>query len=210
MKKALLLPVFLLTSLACSAQLIWGIKGGAGQTIVSTEELVIQDRYRLSVDEIAYGIHGGLFFQLYFKNFLIQPEFLLNSNRVDYRLEDLRKPDAGSARSEKYQHLDIPLLLGFQFGALRLQAGPEAHVYLNSTAFETEGYEQQFENLTFGWQAGAGIQLWSLLLDARYEGNFNDFGDHLTFFNESYTFGSPPNRLLLSLSVMFNGRKRSR
>lgn len=214
MKKGLLLLMFSLVAWTSSAQLIWGLKGGISQTEVSTGELSIlqekQERYRLSVNEIAYGIHGGLVFQAYFKNFLIQPEILLSSNRVDYRRRDLFDPAVDTIQSEKYQHLDIPLLFGFQLGPLRLQAGPEAHIYLNSTAMEAEGYEQNFQEVSFGYQAGAGISLWSLLIDFRYEGNFDNFGNHLTFFGENYEFAEPPARFLLSLSVLLNRKRRER
>ena len=78
--------------------------------------------------------------------------------------------------------------MGCKFGPLRLMAGPEGHVFLNSTSglLDIDGYRQDFKGLTLGWQGGVGLDLWNLVVDIRYQGNFNNFGDHITFLGQEY------------------------
>ena len=66
--------------------------------------------------------------------------------------------------------------------------------------FETN-YAQKFDDITFGWQAGIGLDLLNIMLDIRYEGNFYTFGDHIVFGDQSYAFDNSPARLLGSLAI---------
>lgn len=204
----LFLAIFCLTTV--EAQFKIGLRVGASTTDIDPNNLNIIEngtsQLSLALKEARYGIHGGLVLQAKFGKFLIQPEFLFNSSRVDYELTDPQNPDLpAQIKEEKYQHLDIPLLFGAKFGALRLHAGPVGHVYINSSSelTDVEGYEQKFDEFTFGWQGGLGLDLWKLMLDLRYEGNFSKFGDHITFFGDDYKFDQSAARFLFSVGFMF-------
>ena len=135
--------------------------------------------WAVALEKAKYGVHAGIIIQAYFNSFLLQPEVNFNSNKVDYELQDFSSTDLlPEIRSEKYQYLDIPVLIGFQAGAFRFQAGPEAHVFIASISdIQDEGYEPAFETATFGWIGGLGVDIWkALALDIRYEGNFSKFG----------------------------------
>ncbi len=138
-------------------------------------------------------------------SFLIQPEFNYHSNTSNFELSELTSDPISEVFSEKYQYLDIPLLLGCKIGPLRLMAGPEGHVFLNSTSslLDIEGYEQDFQTLTLGWQGGIGLDLWNIILDIRYQGNFTNFGDHITFLGQEYEFNDSPSRVLFSVGWLF-------
>ncbi|HMQ60043.1 MAG TPA: porin family protein [Flavilitoribacter sp.] len=207
-----LLTVVLTISYGYS-QLRIGIRAGASTEELSPDDFnVIEngvDRLNIALKDAKYGVHAGLVIQARFNNFLFQPEILLNSNKVDFQVEDLQNPGT-VVKEEKYQYLDVPVLLGYKFGPLRLHAGPVGHIYLNSTSDLTdfEGYKQDFKSMTLGWQGGLGIDIWKLMIDLRYEGNFNKFGDHITFGNTSYAFDETPARFLFSLGFMFGKNSR--
>ena len=151
-------------------------------------------------------MHGGLIFKYRKKRWSIQPEILFNSNRVDFEVEDVNNPELGTQiREETYQYLDIPLLIGLHLGPIHLQGGPVGHVFLNSSSelSDFEGYRQDFEDLTLGWQAGLGLDIWNFTLDFRYEGNFTNFGEHIEFFGDTYDFDDKPSRWLFSLGYYF-------
>ena len=95
--------------------------------------------------------------------------------------------------------------MGIKLGPLRLGAGPVAHVHLNSNSelFDFDGFDQKFKELTWGYQAGIGLDLWKLVLDFRYEGNFNKYGDHLVFFGNTYAFDDNPGQLVASVGFAF-------
>lgn len=207
-----LLPVF---SPAFS-QVHIGLKGGISTTSLDPNEILVIDdngnpRLNVALKDAKYGVHAGLIIQALFNKFLVQPEINFNSNKVDYELTDLTTPGAIAVlSSEKYQYVDIPILFGFQFGAVRIQAGPEAHIFVASISnFDQTGYDQVFDTATFGWLGGIGINIRrALLLDIRYEGNFSNFGNHLEFDGLAYEFDQSPTRLLFSLGFMFGKKKK--
>ena len=197
------------------AQLRLGLRAGLSTTDLQVDPETVfgpggGDYLKLAVDEAHFGIQAGLVIQANIgEKFMLQPEVLFNSNKVDYRVTDLDDPNAAAMiKSENYQYLDIPVLLGYRAGPFRLHAGPEAHIYLNSSSglFDFEGYGQRFKDATYGWIAGIGLDIWNFMLDVRYEGNFTKFGDHITFYGETYDLGNPPSRWLFSVGYMFGKR----
>lgn len=194
-----------------SAQLKLGLRIGMSTTLLQTNEVEVPSPgggsfLKLDIDQLHFGIHGGLVLQAQLGNFLIQPEVLFNSNRVDYRVDDLRGGNlASTIRTEKYQNLDIPFLLGFRARPFRFHAGPKARLFVDSSSelFDFPGYEQKFREAAFSWIAGLGLDVWNLMLDVRYEGNFSKFGDHITFNEQQYAFDKKPARLLVSVGLLF-------
>lgn len=207
MKKYLLIIIFIAgASLSGVGQVNIGIKGG-----LSTYDLGVDDgidiingtdEFKLVIEDAKYGYHLGLVLQFITGSFVIQPEIVFNSNSVDYSFIEVSTSPA-KIFTEKYQNLDIPFLLGLTAGPLRLMGGPVGHYHLSSSSelLEFENYSQKFQNFTYGWQAGIGFNIFNLMLDVRYEGNFTKFGDHIQFFGDNYTFSNTPSRLLASLAV---------
>jgi len=190
-----------------TAQIKLGIKGG-----VSTYDLGLNDvlsitsdtdEFELGISNAKYGYHIGLVIQVKFGGFVLQPELVFNSNSVDFTFEDINEPMPGRVFTEKYQNLDFPLMLGLKAGPLRIIAGPVGHYFLKSTSdlLDFESYRQQFRDLTYGWQAGIGLDFFNLMLDVRYEGNFSKFGDHIYFYGNKYSFTNSPSRLIASLAI---------
>lgn len=207
---AALLLVMLSTPL--TGQIRFGVKGGISTTDLSVGELEIlrpggSDRLRLAIEDANYGVHAGLMIRLPLgETFLLQPEIVFNSNTVEYEVEDLNPTGFGVAvLEEKFQYLDIPLLLGAKFGPLRLMAGPEGRVFINSASdlFRFDDYDQTFDDLTISFLGGIGLDLWNLTLDVRYEGNFDNFGDHITFGSQQFAFSSAESRWIFSVGLFF-------
>ncbi|MCB0560983.1 MAG: PorT family protein [Lewinellaceae bacterium] len=211
MKKALLFLLLVSVSIPALAQVKLGLKLGLSSTQLDANEIDINGLggnpfLKLNLEQARFGIHAGAVIQAQLGAFLLQPEILFNSNRVDYRVEDLSgSSPLTSIRTEKYQYLDIPLLLGVKAKPFRFQAGPEAHIFINSSSelSDFSGYEQKFEQATFGWLASLGLDVWNLMLDIRYEGNFSKFGDHITFNGQPYSFDKSRARILASVGILF-------
>ena len=191
---------------ASFAQLRFGIKGG-----ISTYDLGVSDaisidqsgnNFLLDVQDAKYGYHIGFVLQARFASFVLQPEVVFNSNSVDYSFGQTSN-GSNDIFNEKYQHIDIPLMFGLKAGPMRLMAGPVGHYFLKSTSelFEFENYDQKFDDLTYGWQAGIGVDLLNIMVDIRYEGNFTKFGSHIVFSGTEYNFASAPARLVASLAI---------
>jgi hypothetical protein len=193
-----------------SGQVRLGVKGGLSTSDVPSSSLVVLDErdvphYRIGVDDAKYGIHLGMFVQAQAGHFFFQPEVLFNTVTVDYSVEDLQTLTPVKIRDEIYRNLDIPVILGLKFGPVRIGGGPVGHLFLDSTSDlrDYSEYKPDFERFTFGWQAGLGLDIWKLHLDARYEGNFNYGADHFTFYGEKYHFSEKPARFLVSAGISF-------
>ncbi len=211
MKKAFVFFILVSATLPAFAQLKFGLKLGMSTTQFDANEVDIANPgggefLKLNLEEARFGIHAGVVIQAQLGAFLLQPEILFNSNRVDYQVDDLSGSTViTSIRTEKYQYMDLPVLFGLRARPFRIYAGPEAHIFINSSSelFDFNGYEQKFQQATFGWIGGLGLDLWNLMLDVRYEGNFSKFGDHITFDGQQYAFDNSPARILVSLGILF-------
>lgn len=211
MKHFLTISLILLSQIGSFAQFKWGIKAGVSTSDLKSSDLIIvdptvQDSFRLGIDKANIGFHFGVLTQIKFGVFIIQPECLFNSSSIDYNLSHINSTIVSSVLNETYKDLDIPILFGFSAGPVRLIAGPVGHIHLNSTSSLTDwnGYKQDFKDITYGWQAGVGIDFFrTVLLDIRYEGNFTKHGDHITFLGNKYPFSKTPARLLASIAVVF-------
>lgn len=206
MKKSILFILCLAMGLALQAQVKLGVRLGVATTSLNEEDLSSLNELDVALKDASYGINGGLVLQINLGNFMIQPEVLFNSSQVDYNVSDVGNGIVDSLFKEKFQNLDIPILLGYKLGGfLRLHAGPVGHLLINSTSELTDiqGYKEKFNNFTWGWQAGFGIDIGKLMIDMRYEGNFNKYGDHFEFFGTEYEFDQSPARFLVSLGYLF-------
>ena len=206
MKKSILFILCLAIGLALQAQVKLGVRLGVATTSLNEEDLSSLNELDVALKDASYGVNGGLVLQINLGNFMIQPEVLFNSSQVDYNVSDVGNGIVDSLFKEKFQNLDIPILLGYKLGGfLRLHAGPVGHVLINNTSELTDlqGFKEKFNNFTWGWQAGFGIDIGKLMIDMRYEGNFNKYGDHFEFFGTEYEFDQSPARFLVSLGYLF-------
>jgi hypothetical protein len=209
--KMLFLGLLMFAATLVQAQLRLGIKAGLSTNTINTSEIDFTslqgvNTFGVNVKNASYGPHFGVVLRYNMDKWHIQPEILLNSNKIDYNVKDLTKPSSiDSIKTDKFQYLDIPLLLGYDFGFMRLHGGPVGHVLLahSTTLTDLNGYSEDFSKMTFGYQAGVGFDLWKLNIDLRYEGNFTKFGDHFNFFGKQVEFSKSPARLMASVGFMF-------
>ncbi len=211
MKNSLIILFSILFVTAASAQVKFGVRGGLSSTDLKPGSFVVTNQaaaeeFTLSTKEANYGYHLGVFLQAGGEKFFIQPEVLFNSSSVDYTLTgDGAGELMNSIFSETYRNVDIPIMLGFKLGPLRLQGGPVGHLHLDSSSDLTDfqGYEENFKTMTYGYQTGIGLDFWKFVIDLKYEGNFSNFGDHFTFFGNQFSFDQRPGRVVASVGIAF-------
>lgn len=213
-KSALFLTLMIMATMAYS-QVRFGIKGGLVTSSLNEENLAILDqggtnRLRLALKDANYGVNFGFLIRAELGSAFIQPELNFRSNSVNFTLDDLGDPGgANDVLKESYQYLDIPVMLGFRLGPLRIQGGPQGYFFLNSTSdlVDFDDYDQNFKDFTVGYAVGGGLDIWNLMLDVRYQGSFNHFGDHINFFGNQYEFSQSPAQWNFTVGWLFGGRK---
>ncbi len=210
MKKLLILAIALFSFQMVDAQFKFGVKAGLATTDIDPDQLLITsvseaEEFGLAVQDAKLGVHMGVFMR-FGRTIFFQPEILFNTSKVTYEFSDFSQGETyTNLFSERYNTLDIPLLLGLKLGPLRINGGPVGHVFLSNTSdlLDVEGYGQDFKDLTIGYQAGVGLDIWKILIDLRYEGNFSKFGNHIEFFGNEYKFDQTPARIVASIGFAF-------
>jgi hypothetical protein len=154
--------------------------------------------FQVALKGAKYGIHGGFWLRAGNRVF-IQPEVYFNANKQDYTLEG--GVFSQVVKTEKYQYLDMPVLVGLKLGPVHVLGGPVGHYFIKSTSTLTDvaGYEQMFDDFTFSYQLGGGLDLGKVGIDVRYQGRFSNKNGHMNFFGQEYDFDKSPASIVASL-----------
>lgn len=208
MKKTLLLITGILFLIAANAQLKFGVKGGVNSSYIKMDDIIsVSGGEKYSLEGIksgTVGFHAGLMTRVTFFGVFIQPELYFSSTGGEVEVTDLITQDV-SIRKMEFKKLDIPVLVGFKFGPARINAGPVASIIIDSKAdlIEKAGYEEKIKGATFGYQAGVGIDILSISLDVRYEGNLSKLGEGVNIGGNDFEFDSRNPQFIFSLGIFF-------
>lgn len=206
MKKIIVAVLALVLAAPLFSQVKFGLKAGVSTDFTFTN----LDLSEANVDVILqnarnaeWGFQGGAFMRVGVAGFYVQPEFLLATatNSLSYEgVVDGQPVD--ELLEQKFTKLNIPVLLGFKLGPLRINAGPAASILLSKPADMID--IATYKTATFGYQAGVGLDLFKkLTLDVRYEGNLNQFGNDITIGGETFILDDRTGALLLQVGLIF-------
>ena len=206
----LVLAAFLCTNTMDAQIFQWGFRVGGSTTSLDGQELRVAtggvDSFKLAIEDAKFGIHLGAYARVKLGPIFIQPELLFNSASVTYTKEDFTSTNVIPVLFEDtYNHLDIPIMVGAKFSAFRIQGGIIGSILLsdNTDLTDIETFEREVENVTYGWQAGIGLDIARVLIDVKYEGNFSRFGEGITIQGNQYSFDARRNRFVVSLGFRF-------
>jgi hypothetical protein len=171
MKKFFLsVAIMMAVCISAKAQFNLGIKGGVNFSNIAADNFHSSNITGYQAGLFA-RIGGGLY---------LQPEAYISSTGGDF---DSYQNNTAYNGHVRFTNLDVPVLLGLRFGPknlnLRVMAGPVYNYILSkdetfsaniNSAFTDFGH---YNNSTLGYQAGAGIDLGALTVDARYQGGLN-------------------------------------
>ncbi|MFO7573846.1 MAG: porin family protein [Bacteroidales bacterium] len=208
MKRIVFLVVAMMLAAPAFSQLNWGIKAGASTNNLSIDQTLNTSSGDIILEqakEASYGFHGGLFMRLSLLGIYVQPEILFATAENKIKVTDLNETTA-EIRSQKFNKLDIPVMVGFKLGPLRINGGPAATIMLSSSKdlFNPQNYENLYKSATFGYQAGVGVDILNkLTLDLRYQGNLNQFGNELTVGTQTFELDQRSSAISLSVGLIF-------
>lgn len=204
MKKlfAVLLAVMLV--IPAFSQVKFGIKAGASTTTVPKYDVSTGTTSISSLKDAAWGFHAGIFIRAGIGPVYIQPEAVFASNSYDY---NVTTATVSNVVNQKFNRLEIPVLLGLKLGPLRLNAGPSATVPIGSpkALVNDPNFGNLYRGTTFGYQAGIGIDILNTVtLDARYGGSLaKKFGDSVSIGSQNFNLDDRQPSIILSLGIMF-------
>ena len=188
MKKLILSLVVVLFAMSyeATAQVFTiGPKLGISSTNINPSESA--SNFAAGDTKVSY--HLGAFARLKVAAIYIQPEIYFNSVNAVYI-------DNNTNEEYKFEKnkVDIPVLVGFKAGPVRINAGPVASINTNTDI--DNNAVNEYKSAIFAYQAGIGLDISNLTLDVRYQGNLNDQG---TFNNGNGSF--KVNQILFSLGL---------
>jgi len=217
---AMLISTILVVSLAANAQFLrFGVKGGVSSSTVKIDKTTfstIDDAETFVVEQgnSKMGLHFGLFGRIQVLGFYVQPELLFTQSKGEVVLTDITNSESPlkSIRDQKFNKIDIPVMVGWKIGPARLGLGPVASVMLSEqdglkdelADATNESVESNFKNATFGYQVGAGLDIFKFAtLDVKYEGNLSKLGEGVNIAGKPYTFDQRNPQWIFSLGIFF-------
>jgi hypothetical protein len=206
MKRVFLITGMFVLCLSLSAQIDFGIKGGLNISNVKASEILTDD-YRINPAASGnLGYHIGGFLRASLVGIFIQPELYFSSISNEYKVEDVSGTGTISQLAkQKIGRMDVPVLVGVKLGSLRLGLGPVGSIIVSdqSDLKDITGYEATLKSATFGYQIGAGADLWKISIDLRYEGNLSKLGDQLNIGGQTINLDNRVRQVLISLGFSF-------
>lgn len=205
-KSFIILILILLGCSATFAQVKFGLRAGISSSSLNSSDIV-QDNYEYrTLSDVKVGFHAGLFSQIRISGMYIQPEFLLSSTGGEVQIRDLTSGQA-KVQDQRFTKLDIPVMVGWRFGPLRLGAGPIASILLSKPAdaidFSGTSVKRKFNSATFGYQLDLGLDLGNFAVDVKREGNLTRLGNGVVIGGEERKFDSRNSQWLLSVGLFF-------
>jgi hypothetical protein len=207
----IILTVFIV--IPAYSQIKFGLKAGVSTTSLSmpSARTILSGTNSFTVDAISaakYGFHGGAFVRITLLGVYIQPELLFSTRTNEYTVTNNIQSTASYIAKQKFNRLDIPVMLGLKLGPIRLNAGPAASLLINSpTDIITDtNYKSAFSRMTFGYQAGVGFDLLkTLTFDLRYEGSLKKYQNQIQNLagTTKVNLDDRANAFLFSIGLMF-------
>jgi len=164
--------LFLISETMAQPEFNLGVKGG-----FTASKLEFSDRWEYEAENnLSY--HIGAFGRIGWGPLFLQPEAYFNSRGGDLK-EIVDENPVGTLANFDFSTVDVPLLLGLkvlrrQNANLRLMGGPVFGFLTSGTVegkpqFDSDFFRERF----YGWQYGAGVDLWMVTLDIRVENSGN-------------------------------------
>lgn len=204
MKKLLVIILTVLITIPAFSQIKFGIKAGVNTATVPTYNVTTGANNIKALKDAAWGFHAGAFLRLTVFGVYLQPEVVLASNTYDY---SVTTATATTVLKQNFNRLEIPVLVGFKLGPLRINAGPSATIQIGTpkALINDPNFTDMYRGATFGYQAGVGLDIFkTITLDARYGGSLSGkFGDAVSIGSQTFKLDNRQPSLILSVGLMF-------
>jgi hypothetical protein len=203
MKKLLLLSCFaVVMTLSAQSQIKFGVRGAVTSSTVEADKVSANGYTIESVNDAKIGFQIGVVSQIQIRKLFIQPELLLSTSGGVLRVSDVNGSRLNDQRVTK---VDIPVLVGGKMGPLRLGVGPVASIMVKSKSDlnDYDQFDDKFRKATWGYQVGAGLDVWKLAFDVKYEGNLSRWGDKVMIGNQDVSFDRRLSQWVFGVALFF-------
>ena len=191
-----------------NAQLVtFGLKTGVNTTTDVFKNVSLTNDegkgYDIINNKAKVGFLAGAYARVSILGFFVQPELYYAQSSTEITLQEIGTTTV-SKEVNKLNTLNIPILFGTKFGPLRVNAGPVATIILSNTNIvdNISGLDQDMDKANWGLQAGIGLDISMISLDARYETSISKLGSaYNTASGSKVNFGSRPQQFIFTLGL---------
>jgi len=212
MKKLILILAasFFLVQFADAQLFSYGIKGGLGVNQMKVSDLTDlgsgADVYDLVTGDNVMGYHIGIQTRIKIAMFFVQPELYFND--AGGIVEKVADNGVNELMTVDFKRIDLPVLAGVKFGPLRLGLGPVGSYVVKESVINDiseldPDYSVFTNSMTWGFQAGLGLDLSKISLDARYEGSLSKLGETFQVGESNFDLDARPSQWIFSVGFWF-------
>jgi hypothetical protein len=208
MKKISLIVIFLFGFQTAFSNVGFGLRGGLNFAQLSQRTHTLGEYQIETLPDSDTGWHLGGVMQIRFLGAFVQPELLFVTGGNHLRLLQTGQDDYFFR--QRFSRMDLPVMIGLSMGPLRLGAGPVASYILGNSSelsehprFNNVSVRERFNDATFGFQAGVGLNLGNILLDFKYESSVSRYGNGIEIGGVNYNFDTRPSQYILSIGLLF-------
>ncbi|HEX3007792.1 MAG TPA: porin family protein [Bacteroidales bacterium] len=205
MKKLLLLAsVAIVMAFNAQSQIKFGVRGAITSSTVEADKVEANGYTLESINDAKVGFQVGLVSQIQIQKFFIQPELLLATSGGVVKVSQIGSTN-GQLKDQKITKVDIPVLVGGKMGPLRIGVGPVASMVIKSKSelSDINQFDDKFKKATWGYQVGAGLDIWKLALDVKYEGNLSRWGDKVVIAGDDVNFDRRISQWVFGVALFF-------
>lgn len=152
-----------------------------GNSYLKYNGQVVRDNIQESIDSKT-GFAGGVYAR-FGRHLYIQPEVMLSTKGGTFDI--IRNDNDVPMREQvdvRFSSIDVPIMIGLKGGPFRINAGPMASFRIGDNQklndafrdYTSGGFGDALSRAVYGYQLGAGIDIFGFSLDVRREGTFTD------------------------------------
>lgn len=202
--KLFLIMGVLFFSVNAFSQIKIGLRAGINSSSVKSDDVTSGTVTIESVSNAMIGFHAGLIGQITIAGVFIQPELLFSHTGGKIRLKDTGN-NIDEIVDQKFNKIDLPVIIGKKMGPLRLGLGPVFSKVLssNSDLSDFGTYSDEFNKATIGYQFDLGLDISKIAIDLKYEGNLSKLGNGVTIGSTHHNFDSRAHQFIFSIGYFF-------
>jgi len=210
----IVIALFTIVSTANAQFLRFGVKAGLTSSNVKFDKTTFASGASNFIAEQGnskFGMQFGFFGRVQVLGFFVQPELLFAHSQSEVQLTDVTANKVYN-ETQKFNKVDIPVLVGWKFGPARIGLGPVATIMLSEkdglkdklSSLANETTKNNFKNATFGYQVGVGLDILKrIAIDIKYEGNLSKLGSGITLGGTNYNYDQRSSQWIFSVGIFF-------
>lgn len=209
------MKLFLTITFVCLGALLkaqpftFGPKVGVNFSSINFDQRAnfLDTSFRYVTQDAKFGLIGGLFIRIKYKNVYFQPEALFAQERTSFKLNS-NFDEIGEIKEVQFNKLDIPINIGIKMGkAVRIQGGIVASYVHGSQINQST---QNFKYLTkistadmqWSYKLGLGLDIRKrATIDISYEGNVGVNNTSLNLLGNPLVLSSRKNNIQFTLGI---------